>query len=570
MSKRKTPSMVEAALKYLDEGYSVIPLKKDKTPLIKWKKYQEEFAAPEEVKQWFSNPEAQIGIVTGFLSDIVVIDVEADGDPSPYPDTMTAKTGGGGWHFYYKHPGFPIENQTKFVDSVDIRGDGGYVVAPPSVSNKGPYEWLSRLSPPELTLFPVSEIEELYSHYKNQKSTLIPTGERNNAATKKIGEILARSPLGAATPEAWEELNHWNQTELAEPLPLAELAKVYTSISTRQERKVDVEEFVLKPFTLRELYKKDFPETQWVAKKLLPLGCLAAITGESSTYKSFLTLALAEAVVTGNPFLGVFGTTQAKGKVLIVDEENSQQYISNRMKSLGVPPRDEIYFLSQDGVKLDSQKRLESLVSCIETIQPTLVILDSMVRFHNKDENSATEMKIVMDVLRKLVADRRTILFIHHHKKEQQGGSSSNNSIRGSTDIFNALDCHIGVRRQSGEIKVSQQKLRAEPEMDPFKVMVECGDDKKVTFIYQGPDTSREDAISEIEAEVLIMLTEVETLTRPEILEAIKQPTKLIDEALKKLSTPDGPVTRTTGPRRIAIFGRKDFASSNESNNAEN
>jgi hypothetical protein len=102
-----------------------------------------------------------IGIVTGAASGIVVIDVDAGGEETlarlerehgPLPPTVMARTGGGGRHIYFRHPGVPVKNDVKkrLAPGVDIRGDDGFVVAPPSLHKSGNlYEWFPGAAPSE-------------------------------------------------------------------------------------------------------------------------------------------------------------------------------------------------------------------------------------------------------------------------------------------------------------------------------------------------------------------------------------------------------------------------------------
>ena len=92
----------------------------------------------------------QIAIVCGAISGIIVLDID---DPEKFeawrtkhghampqaPMVRTSK----GYHVYYKHPGGKIKNSTKKIPGADIKADGGYVVAPPSVHPDGThYEWI--------------------------------------------------------------------------------------------------------------------------------------------------------------------------------------------------------------------------------------------------------------------------------------------------------------------------------------------------------------------------------------------------------------------------------------------
>ena len=130
------------------QGLSVIPLRRDKTPLLAWQEFQTRRPTDGELEEWFLRrwPEANIGIVTGTLSGLVVVD--ADGDAGlawmreHLPVTGVYVRTGKGWHGYFRHPGGNVRNRGRIAPEVDIRADGGYVVAPPSVHASGAlYEW---------------------------------------------------------------------------------------------------------------------------------------------------------------------------------------------------------------------------------------------------------------------------------------------------------------------------------------------------------------------------------------------------------------------------------------------
>jgi hypothetical protein len=143
----------EAALGYLMEGFSVIPLKqrsKDPLPGFEWKKYQTERAGEEDIKLWFENhPERNIGIITGSISGVDVWDIDAIKEleflDEPI-DTAQVRTGSGLPHVYYQHTKGISRITRKNIKGVEIssfRGDGSYVVAPPSIHPNGePYEWV--------------------------------------------------------------------------------------------------------------------------------------------------------------------------------------------------------------------------------------------------------------------------------------------------------------------------------------------------------------------------------------------------------------------------------------------
>src|SRR5262249_5915206 len=143
---------LEQALEYQRRGFSVIPIKsKDKRPLISWETYQVEPAGEATIKHWFESfADANIGLVTGRVSDCIVVDLDSEnakeelksllGDYNlgAVPRSRTGK----GWQLFFKYPDVSIPNRTGVLPNVDVRGDGGYVVAPPSIHPSGKeYKW---------------------------------------------------------------------------------------------------------------------------------------------------------------------------------------------------------------------------------------------------------------------------------------------------------------------------------------------------------------------------------------------------------------------------------------------
>jgi len=165
-----TTSMLDIAKRYTDRGYSIIPLRTDKRPLLPWMEFQRRKASVDELLEWWTKtPTANIGIVTGGLSDLVVVDVDdmqdglvalAEHIPASI-ETPTAKTPSGGMHFYFKHPGGRIENNRGTIPGCDLQADGGYIVAPPSHCEYrkkgkdivGDYTWI--ISPEDLAPAPL-------------------------------------------------------------------------------------------------------------------------------------------------------------------------------------------------------------------------------------------------------------------------------------------------------------------------------------------------------------------------------------------------------------------------------
>jgi hypothetical protein len=155
-------------------GWSVIPLAiRDKHPAwsllpktrsgkATWEQYQHQGATLSEVEWWFDRTPSNLGIVTGAISGVVALDCDTVRAYSwvrahlmDYHDRTPIVSTGKGWHVFFKYPGHDVRNSVSSlgVPGLDVRGDGGYVVAPPSIHPTGKkYEWILPPDTPLLDL----------------------------------------------------------------------------------------------------------------------------------------------------------------------------------------------------------------------------------------------------------------------------------------------------------------------------------------------------------------------------------------------------------------------------------
>jgi len=137
------PNPLDQALRYLAMGLSVIPLRpRDKKPSItSWLPFQSEAAGEDQLRKWFADGRRNLGLITGAVSGVIVVDadnLEAERwIQANHPSPMTTRTGKGR-HFFFRHPGTTVRNGARLRGmALDVRGDGGYVVAPGSIHPSG-------------------------------------------------------------------------------------------------------------------------------------------------------------------------------------------------------------------------------------------------------------------------------------------------------------------------------------------------------------------------------------------------------------------------------------------------
>jgi hypothetical protein len=134
----------------LNGGLPIIPVKGKLPAVHSWKPFQDRLPSITEVTAWFEKfPTAGIAIITGAFSGLAVIDIDGPLEAGlallmengiSIPDTTTVRSARG-WHLWFHHPGIQVKSTSNVLVNrevkIDIRGDGGYIVAPPSVHESG-------------------------------------------------------------------------------------------------------------------------------------------------------------------------------------------------------------------------------------------------------------------------------------------------------------------------------------------------------------------------------------------------------------------------------------------------
>ncbi len=161
----KKPDTITFAKEYVRAGLSVIPLKpRNKIPALPWREFQERLTTEQELISWFGNGSSNnIGIVTGAISELAALDADSakavEWCEANLPKTPTVQTARGR-HYYFKfRPG--LKNSVKVNGlKLDVRGEGGYVAAPPSEHEMGSiYHWVEGRGLDEI---PLAEIHPIY------------------------------------------------------------------------------------------------------------------------------------------------------------------------------------------------------------------------------------------------------------------------------------------------------------------------------------------------------------------------------------------------------------------------
>ena len=246
---------VSAAIQYTKRGWSVFPLK-GKLPLVKTGFHAASTDAKQIRKWWTKWPDANIGIACNSQSGPIVLDIDGPSavaflEGLDIPATREATSGRKTKRHLYFDPSLDSDQISRLIKpfrdehgakiALDILGDGGYVVAPPS---KHPetgrhYAWVSKRS---LAPFP-HELIKLLQHNKKVRHTAAPElptiigeGERDQLLTSLAGTMRRRG----ADPEAiLAALRSMNDTRVRPPLSDKDLRRIAKSIGAKEPAVLD-------------------------------------------------------------------------------------------------------------------------------------------------------------------------------------------------------------------------------------------------------------------------------------------------------------------------------------------
>lgn len=221
-----------------------------------WQEYQHRLPTDAELAAWFRRwPDANVAIVTGEVSSLVVIDVDPahGGEESlqdmtdrfgPLAETLVARTGGGGRHFYFAAPadGRAMPSRVALRPGIDVRAEGGLIIAPPSIHPSGRrYAW----EDPDLTPAPMPHwlVRLLRNpaarrghpvrHWRDLAARGVEQGARNSTIASFAGHLFWHG----VDPEIVKELLLcWNRVRAKPPLDDEEVAATVESIRRTHER----------------------------------------------------------------------------------------------------------------------------------------------------------------------------------------------------------------------------------------------------------------------------------------------------------------------------------------------
>lgn len=514
-------TMLESALGLASQGFRVFPLQEWSKVPATGNGFKSATKNPDQVGTWFSQLKRNIGIATGkgllvFDCDVKEgkngIDVlkQLEKELGTLPATLTAQTQSGGTHYYFSIPNtLDIRNATNWNgEGLDIRCNGGYVVAPPSSTRQGSYEWIHQS---DIASLPQAWLDKL-TPQKSKPST--PTFNSNISSDTHLLDDV-REALGfidahdydtwvkvgmacysmsnfdlwdewskSATNynpsimvKKWKSFTKGTKVNIESIFYMAQVNGWKNAATTRKDEflnhgahiaqqliKSDQDKVAPNKFTFttgKSLFKLEPPK--WLVKSMIPDASLIGVYGASGSKKSFIAIDIACCVATGKAFAGHH--IQKQGKVVYIAGEGLSG-LSKRIA--GWNQRHDIEtlqdnFLLSDRVAMFPEDAQE-LGEALKNHEPVLIVLDTLQRTMHGNENDTKDMSAYIqgiDTLRAILPDV-SIMIIHHT------GHMVTDRARGSSVFRASLDAEMRVTDEGQRVSLSCTKSK---DSEPFNTL---------------------------------------------------------------------------------------------------
>jgi putative DNA primase/helicase len=426
-----------AAAFYAFEGLSVFPCEK-KIPLTGAGGFKNATLDARQIARWWTdNPNAQVGLPTGELNHLFVLDIdgpegERAAEKMHLPETFTVATRPGRFQLWFKQLAGTKSKCTAGLlgPQLDTRGDGGYIVAPPSIHHVTgkPYQVVKNL--PWATA-PLELLEPQKSPTPQQPTTdsdAIPQGRRHQTMLSIAGALRARH----LSPEmVLAQLRTANERQCKPPLDDADLQRLATYVGSKapgfpgqrpQETSAEVE--------LQSFRDVTAERVRWLWHQRIPLGKLTLFVGDPGKGKSLVTVDIAARMSRGTRFPDG-AQCDIGDAVFLSAEDDAADTIRPRLDAAGADV-DRIHRVKAvkvvlaDGATGESafslERDLEKLEVAIGKIPAArMLVVDPVSAYMGHiDTHRDAEVRRVLSPLSEFAARRRiSVVGVMHLKKSE-------------------------------------------------------------------------------------------------------------------------------------------------------
>lgn len=196
----------------------------------------------------------------------------------------------------------------------------------------------------------------------------------------------------------------------------------------------------------------------WVAKGLVVREGVTLLSGEPGVGKSMLAMTLGISVASGTAFLSEPTTS---GVVMYVDAENGRTEVHRRLYAMGLDIDDASKFHYLVSAEHDLIRNRAEIVEYAESIEPTLVVVDSLRSLWRGDENDSGSAAQVMETPAAIArATKAGVLVLHHVPKNSLSAYRGSSALGGAAEIVATLRRSGGSEGGSKPLTLAIEKCR--------------------------------------------------------------------------------------------------------------
>jgi hypothetical protein len=428
--------VLEHALRYARMGRPVFTCSIDKRPLCAQGFLDATTDEGLIRSMWAAHPNASIGTPTG--NGAIVIDIDGDDGQhtldmaslwlSDLPPTATVRTGRGK-HLWYKTRQVIRCSAGKLGPGLDVRGDGGYVILPPSPHPSGArYEWERK---PPLAELPEDWVEALALPEPERPDAIrspaepIPQGKRNATLTSLAGALRRR---GMSEEAVLGALLAANKAQCLPPLPDSDVVRIARSIG--RYRPGTIEPPVRTSKIIVESFDKIEPKPlEWLWPARIPRGKLTILAGDPGLGKSLITVDLAARLSTTG--LMPDGSQGPVGDTVFLSaEDDPYDTMRPRLDAAGADVK-RIHFVQGVGVEgggqgdakwVNLQTDLRLLEDLVRWVSPAMVVIDPISAYLGEaDAYSNAQVRRVLGPLSAMAQRHGVAIVAINHLRKADG-----------------------------------------------------------------------------------------------------------------------------------------------------
>lgn len=493
---------LDAAKSLAEQGMAVFPIIHGKKIPATPHGFHDATKDHEKINALFHRRQCNIGIKTGAESGVIVIDDDAyknNGQSIPLlearlgklPVTRMAKTRAGGVHYFFKHPGPTVRikcSAGSLANAVDIKADGGYVVAAPSwveSDDKGPaghYEWINNApiaDLPEKWLNRLqhnserSDSRAVIASWKPSQNTINILGNcffppekvkdgdgRESTILRYAARLRAQ---GFDQPQIDEMLLEYNERSIEPPLDIDVVLDRSRRYATWiQKDAPDRAELDLTGGFIGVSSSPPLPRN-WVLEGILISGKSAVLAGFGGVSKTQFCIHLAISIATGKPYMG--RPVNAGSAMLLLGEEDDaeiarrvnavvryenltttdQNMIAHNIRGFGLVGQD-IRLSSKSAKSIQETGSTQKIIDAAKALgNVRVIVLDHAGLVHGGDFNAREDAAFTMRLVNHIAQETgAAVILLAHSPKASAGDEDSNASqVAGSTAFVDQARCGL-------------------------------------------------------------------------------------------------------------------------------